>query len=385
MKDAHPYPVVRIGVIGGGQLGRMLVMAAQQLGCETVVLDPQPGSPAGQLAGHQIVGSFQEAGPLRTLVEAVDVTTFDIESINAQALIALEAEGHKIFPSPSLLATIQDKLTQKQFLADAGIPTSPFQDMPEPDADAFAAFGYPLVQKARRGGYDGRGVAVMRSESDFENRLECPGLVEKFVPAQMELAVMVARGQDKSISIFPVVEMGFHGAENILDKLSAPARVSPEITAAAQDLARRTVEAMDGVGIFGVEMFLSESGDLLINEVAPRTHNSGHYTIEACVTDQFEQHLRAIAGLPLGCTDQLQPAVMFNVLGEPGYTGRPVIEGLSACLAIPGVSVHMYGKTETRPHRKMGHVTVVAPELEVARERASTASKLLKITGDQKL
>lgn len=380
--DAFPYPVARIGIIGGGQLGRMMVMAAQRLGCTCVVLDPTPGSPAGQVAGHQIVGDYHDPAKLRELAEACDVTTFDIEDIDTETLIELEREGCRIRPDPHVLAVIQDKLTQKEALVAAGIPTAPFVPMPEPEPGSFAAFGFPLVQKARRGGYDGRGVAVMREDGDFASHLPVPSLVERFIPAAKEVAVLVARGLDGDCRCYPPVEMCFRPGENVLDMLLAPADLDPETVAAAQELAQHTVEALGGVGIFGIEMFLTADGELLVNEVAPRTHNSGHHTIEANVTDQFEQHLRAILGLPLGATDQLSPAAMINLLGAPGHRGRPLIKGLAAALAIPGVGVHIYGKAATSPFRKMGHVTVLDQDIGNARRKAEQVRELIEITGE---
>jgi 5-(carboxyamino)imidazole ribonucleotide synthase len=382
MKDAFPFPVARIGIIGGGQLGRMMVKAAKRLGCTCVVLDPTPGSPAGQVAGHQIVGAYHDPAKLRELAESSDVVTFDIEDIDTATLLELEREDRRIHPSPALLAVLQDKLQQKQLLRDAGIPTADFVDMPTPDPAAFAAFGYPLVQKARRGGYDGRGVVVMRSPADFDEHLPLPGLIERFVPAKKELAVLVARGADGDCRCYPTVEMCFRPGQNILDMLLAPADLAPETTAATAALAVRTVEAMQGVGIFGIEMFLDRDGGLLVNEVAPRTHNSGHYTIEACVTDQFEQHLRAVIGLPLGSTELLSPAAMINLLGAPDRRGRPVIEGMAAALAIPGVCVHIYGKAQTSPYRKMGHVTVLDHDIAAAREKAERVRELMAITAE---
>jgi 5-(carboxyamino)imidazole ribonucleotide synthase len=381
--DRYPYPVAHLGIIGGGQLGRMLVAAAKRIGCICTVLDPYPNSPAGQLSGQQIVGTYHDPAALRELVTACDVTTFDIEDIDTEALAELSAEGHRIFPCPGLLADIQDKLRQKQVLADAGIPSAGFVPADAPDPAAFAAFGYPLVQKARRGGYDGRGVQVMRTAADFEKHLPVPSLLERFVQSRLELAVMVARGLDGATVAYPPVEMCMRPEENILDILLAPARIDAATAEAARRLAVETVEALAGVGIFGVEMFLTDSGGLLVNEVAPRTHNSGHYTIEACVTDQFEQHLRAIAGLPLGATDLLRPAAMLNLLGEPGFAGRPVICGLRAALAIPGVSVHLYGKAETRAYRKMGHVTVLDADIEQARAKAERVRALIRIEGEE--
>ncbi len=384
MEDVYPFPVARIGFIGGGQLGRMMVKAAKRLGCTCLVLDPVQGSPAAQVAGHQIVGDYSDAALLRELAESSDIVTFELEDIETGTLLQLEAEGHRIHPRPALLATIQDKYRQKVFLRDAGIPTSEFVDMPAPDAAAFERFGYPLVQKARRGGYDGRGVVVMRDAAAFAGNLPVPSYIERFVEADKELAVMVARNVHGECRAYPTVEMRFH-AQNVLDFLVAPADVSPEIAREAEALAIRTVQAMQGVGVFGIEMFLTADGELLVNEVAPRTHNSGHHTIEACVTDQFEQHLRAILGLPLGDTRQLSPATMVNLLGEEGYEGRPIISGLSAVLAIPGVCVHIYGKAVTKPGRKMGHVTVIDETIESACSKAEQVKALIRILGDKRI
>jgi 5-(carboxyamino)imidazole ribonucleotide synthase len=380
--DVHPFPVARIGIIGGGQLGRMMVKAAKRLGCTCIVLDPTPGSPAGQVSGHQIVGDYHDPAKLRELVESSTVTTFDIEDIDTDTLVELAREGRPIHPLPQVLAIVQDKLQQKRLLSDAGIPTAEFVEMPAPSPEAFAAFGYPLVQKARRGGYDGRGVSVMRTEADFRSHLPLPSLVERFVAAAKEIAVLVARGVDGDCRCYPAVEMIFRPGENVLDMLLAPAAIAPGAAAAAQAVAVRTVEALGAVGVFGVEMFLTTDGEILVNEVAPRTHNSGHYTIEACMTDQFEQHLRAILGLPLGATDLLSSAAMINLLGAPGHHGRPVIKGMAAALAIPGVCVHIYGKAATHPFRKMGHVTVLDGDIEVARRKAERVRELMEITGE---
>ncbi|MET0049877.1 MAG: 5-(carboxyamino)imidazole ribonucleotide synthase [Candidatus Thiodiazotropha sp.] len=383
MKDSFPFPVARIGVIGGGQLGRMMVKAAKRLGCTCVVLDPYPGSPAGQVAGHQIIGGYHDPAKLRELAESCDVVTYELENVDTETLRQLEKEGHAIHPAPRVLAVLQDKLTQKEFLRDAGIPTSDFQSMPEADLEAFAGFGFPLVQKARRGGYDGRGVSVMMTVDNFPAHLPVPSLVEGFVDASHELAVMVARNADGDCVAYPTVEMCLRSGENVLDLLLCPARVAPEIAQQAEQLAVRTIQALEGVGVFGVEMFLTRDGELLVNEIAPRTHNSGHHTIEACVTDQFEQHLRAILDLPLGSTALLSPAAMINLLGDADANGRPVIDGMSASLRIPGVCLHLYGKAEVKPFRKMGHVTVVDPDLEAARRKAEQVRDLIHIKGEQ--
>jgi 5-(carboxyamino)imidazole ribonucleotide synthase len=380
--DSHPFPIARIGIIGGGQLGRMMVKAAKRLGCTCVVLDPTPGSPAGQVAGHQIVGGFHDPAKLRELVESTDVTTFDIEDIDTEVLIELEGEGHPIHPSPHVLAIIQDKLTQKRLLQESGIPTADFVELGGDYAAAFADFGYPLVQKARRGGYDGRGVSVLRSAAELGRLLPVPSYLERFVAARKEIAVLVARAADGETRCYPVVEMIFRAADNVLDLLLAPADLPPEVAEAASEIAVRTARAFGAVGVIGVEMFLTADDRILVNEVAPRTHNSGHYTIEACMTDQFEQHLRAVIGLPLGATDLVSPAAMINLLGAPGHFGRPVIRGLDAALAIPGVNLHIYGKATTRPLRKMGHVTVLDRDVSAARAKAERVRELMAITGE---
>ena len=371
-----------IGIVGGGQLGRMLVQAAARFGCECIVLDPDPNSPAGQLAARQLVGSCHDAVWLRQLAEQADVITYEIEDIDCVTLAELEQQGQAIYPSPRALSIIQDKLHQKQFLQQQGIPSAAFVPLDNPTEAACAAFGYPLVQKARRGGYDGRGVCVMREAQDYAKHLPVPSLIEACVPIKKELAVLVARGRDGNSVAYPTVEMRFHAEHNILDKLLAPADIPDHIAQAASDIAVRTIEALDGVGIFGVELFLDEQDQLLVNEIAPRTHNSGHHTLDANLTDQFEQQLRAILGLPLGSTETLKPAVMVNVLGAPGHFGSPVIRGLSEVLAQPGVNVHWYAKQQTRPYRKMGHMTVVGDDLAHIAEIAEQARQQLQIQGE---
>jgi len=380
-----PFPLARIGIIGGGQLGRMMVRKATQLGFSVIILDPTPNSPAGQVAGHQIVGDFFDPAKLRELVELCDVTTFDIETIDSTALEQLLDEGYAILPSPHLLAVIQNKLTQKQLLADKGIATGRFVELDDPREQALAEFGYPLVQKAQRGGYDGRGVEIFPDDTKPGRILPIPSLLEEYIDCEKELAVMVARGLDGDTRVYPVVEMVFDPEANILDRLLAPARITSKQAEAAQLLAMETVRAIDGVGVFGIELFLAKDGRLLVNEIAPRTHNSGHYTIEACVTDQFEQQIRAITGLPLGSTEQLKPAVMINLLGDPGYSGRTIVEGLDRALAIEGVAVHIYGKTDSRTMRKMGHVTVIDDTIEAASAKADKVRQALRIRGERSL
>lgn len=383
MSKHYPYPIARIGLIGGGQLGRMMVKAAKPLGCTTVVLDPVENSPAGQIATRQIVGGYHDADKIRELAADCDVLTFELENIDADTLAELEAEGHPVHPSASVLKTIQDKLVQKQFLQDNGIPTSPFEAVEQPGAEQFEAFGYPLVQKARRGGYDGRGVAVMKTAEAFDQNLPVPSLIERFVEAEKEIAVLVARNTLGQVVTYPAVEMCFRPGENVLDLLLAPADIDEATEAEAEAIAVKTVEALQGVGIFGVEMFVDRNGEVLVNEIAPRTHNSGHHTIEANITDQFEQHLRAILGLPLGSTETLSPAAMINLLGAPDESGHPVIRGLEETLSIPGVCLHLYGKAKTSPFRKMGHITILDHDTTSAKAKAIQVRDTIEIGAEE--
>ena len=378
-----PQRLPTVGIIGGGQLGKMMTQAAKRMGCPVHILDPTPSSPAAQLADRETIASFDDPVALAELVTSCDVTTYDIEHIAVAALEALWNEGHHIYPSPRVLAVIQDKLAQRGLFNGAGIPQPRFEPMPVPDPDFMRRFGFPLVQKARHGGYDGKGVNVLRSEADIDQALPVDSFLEPLLDLDKELAVMVARSREGAITTYPVVEMVFEPTANLLDLLLSPARISAELTRRAQELAVRTVQALSCVGVYGVEMFLTRSGDLLINEVAPRPHNSGHYTIEACHTHQFEQHLRAVLGLPLGSTTQMAPAAMVNLLGEPHAHGRAAVIGLHEALAIPGARIHIYGKAETRPFRKMGHATVLADDIETAAERALLVKQTLRITSEQ--
>ena len=366
MTQHRPLPLGRLGVVGGGQLARMLVPAAARLGFEVTVLDPTPASPGGQLAHQQIVGDLDDPAALRALVESCDLTTFEIESIDSSAL-----------------ACIQDKLTQKQRFAEAGIPTSPFEPLDSPSARALADFGLPVVQKVRRGGYDGRGVAVFTDAAVEERVLQGPSLMERYISFRSELAVLVARSTTGEVSTWPVVEMVFDERANVLDLLLAPARVDADIAVRAREIAVDAVKALDGVGVFGVELFLTHTDEILVNEIAPRPHNSGHWTIEACRTCQFEQHVRAVAGLPLGSTEQHSAAVMVNLLGEADATGAPRAAGVESALAIPGASLHLYGKHSVSAFRKMGHLTITAKTLDEALAMAERARAEFRISGSE--
>jgi 5-(carboxyamino)imidazole ribonucleotide synthase len=370
---------LKIGIIGGGQLGKMMALEAKKLGFFVSVLDPTPGCPASQVGCEQIVADFYDAQKIRELVTKSDISTYEIEHINTNVLKDLAKEGYTVHPSPEVLEIIKDKSLQKKMLIRNNIPTARWKMVEKNLVSEIADFGLPAVQKSCRGGYDGRGVLVLRTEEDIKGALKCDSFLEELVDIDRELAVMVARSTRGEIKWYPVVEMAFDERANICDTVIAPARVDPKICQTASEIAVSCVEALGGTGIFGIEMFLTKAGKVLVNEIAPRPHNSGHYTIEACATSQFEQHIRAIAGLPLGSAELFFPAVMVNILGEEGYEGRPLYEGIEDVLAIPGASVHIYGKKTTKPFRKMGHVTIVDRDINRALERAEIAKRKLKV------
>lgn len=372
----YKYPLMKIGIIGGGQLGKMMSQKAKKMGFHISVLDPSPKCPAASLADEVIVGGFYDKQKITELVTQSDVTTFDIEHIDTETLKKLSDAGHKIFPSPFLLEIIQDKLLQKEVLSENGIPVPKFQKVES--SETLLQMKFPIVQKARKGGYDGRGVVVLKSKSDLQNAIQTESMVEELINFDKELAIMVARSTSGEIKTYPVVEMIFDNRANICDLIFAPARIEKHLAEKATQIAVKSVEALDGVGIFGIEMFLA-CENIYVNEIAPRPHNSGHYTIEACATCQFEQHIRAITGLPLGSTNLLSPVVMLNLLGEEGHKGNPIIEGLNEALSIPGLSFHFYGKETTSPFRKMGHVTILNNNLEVAIQQAEKIKSILKI------
>lgn len=373
-------PATRVGIVGGGQLARMMAEAAPRIGVTITVLDPIPDCPASEFAA-QLVGEFDDPALLAELARTSGVVTLDIEAVTASCLAVLERSGTRVAPSAQVLGIIQDKLRQKEFLREHQLPTSGFSAVAPHAHATVAAFGAPCVLKARRHGYDGRGVKVVRALEDVEEMLAVPCLVEHLVDIEKELAVMVARNWRGDLATYPVVEAKFDARANILDLIQAPASVPTAIAAECQALARRVVEYLDGVGIFGIEFFLARNGEILINEISPRPHNSGHYTIEACATSQFEQHLRAVTDMPLGPTTLLRPAASFNLLGEPNAHGKPEIRGLETAHDTRGAAVHLYGKHTVKPFRKMGHVTVTGDTLEEALATAHTLQQTLKVTG----
>ena len=347
--------------------------------CSTRAEDP----PASGVVAQHVRGDFKDADAVADFGAECDVLTIEIEHVSIEGMERVRAAGIPVHPSPEVLRTIQDKGLQKTFFEDQGLPTSPFALYPDRDslrqAVASGARPLPFVQKSRTAGYDGRGVKVVRTEADLEELLPGACLAEDLVGFDREIAVIVARSTRGEVVAYPAVEMDFDPVANLVQQLICPARLSPEVADRARDLALRTAEALEITGLLAVEMF--QTGDeVVINEVAPRPHNSGHQTIEGCQTSQFEQHVRAILGLPLGSTAPLSHSVMVNLLGADGHTGPPRYHGLTEALTRPGLKLHLYGKTETRPFRKMGHVTIVGDRIEDILEVAEWVRENVRVT-----
>ncbi|MHA7131930.1 5-(carboxyamino)imidazole ribonucleotide synthase [Algoriphagus namhaensis] len=368
-----------LGVLGGGQLGRMLIQSAINYNQDIHILDPDPNAPCKDIAQEFQVGSLKDYDDVVNFGKNCDVITVEIENVNTDALQALADEGKKVFPQPHILKLIQDKREQKKFYKNNGIPTADFV-LTEGKEDAARQVGFlPAVNKLGRDGYDGRGVQVLRSEADLDLAFDAPGLLEKLIDFEREIAVTVARNESGDLVAYPAVECAFHPTANLVEYLFAPAEISKEIEQRAQEIAKAVILKLDMIGILAVEMFVTRSGAVLVNEIAPRPHNSGHHTIEANFTSQFEQHLRAVMNWPLGDPSLRCPAAMVNLLGEEGYTGEVMVEGKEEALAESGVYIHMYGKKLTKPFRKMGHVTVLDQNVDNLKKRAQRIKELIKI------
>lgn len=375
---------LKLGIIAGGQLAKMLIQEASKWDISTFVLDQEDDCPAGQIATRFVRGSRFDFEAVYNFGKLVDVLTYEIESINVEALYKLKSEGIQLLPDPSILELIQDKGKQKDFYWQHGYPTAPYQHYASKNEILEdikqGRLKFPFVQKQCKEGYDGRGVAVINNEHDVSKLLDAPSIVEEKVTIDREISVIVARNASGQIKSFPVVEMEFEPNANLVDKLLCPAQIPENIARDAQQLAESLIESMNMIGLLAVEFFLDVHQKLYINESAPRPHNSGHHTIESNLTSQYEQHLRAILNLPLGDTQILKPAVMVNLLGEPGKQGPVRYEGLKEALAIEGVKIHLYGKKQTRGYRKMGHITIVANTLQEASEKAEKVKQILKVT-----
>jgi len=370
---------LRIGVLGGGQLGRMMLQSATDFNLEIHMIDPDPHAPCAHIAQSFTVGHLTDYDAVMEFGKDKDVLTIEIEAVNTEALKELQKQGKKVFPQPEIIELIQDKRKQKTFYKANRIPTADFI-LTENKEEVISHKSFlPAVNKLGKGGYDGRGVQVIKSEADLDRAFEEPSLLEKLIDFKKELSVIVARNESGEVKSFPLVELAFHPEANLVEFLFAPAEVAQEVEEKAQKLAEDVITKLDMVGLLAVEMFLTQDDEILVNEIAPRTHNSGHHTIEANITSQFEQHLRAILNLPLGATDLIKPAAMVNVLGEEGFTGSAKYEGMQELLHQHGVHLHLYGKKITKPFRKMGHITITDESTAALKTKALKVKEILKV------
>lgn len=378
-------PPAKIGIVGGGQLGKMLCLEAKKMGYQVVVLDPTVASPASQVADRQIVASFSDKESIRQLAKDTDVVTYEFEHIDSEILIDLEAEGYTVYPSGKTLQIIQNKYTQKSFLLQGGLPIprfSPVSSVQDIEAN-IKKYGLPLVLKTCTGGYDGKGNAVIRSLEDIENcysdlgQGKVPLMIEEFIDFQKEVSIVVARNLNGQIVHYPVVENIHHNS--ILHLTKAPGQVCKEVEDKIKDISIAVMELFEDIGVFCIEMFVTKDKEVYINEIAPRPHNSGHYTIEGCITSQYEQQLRAITGMPLGSPRQILPAVMVNILGNSEVRGNYGFEGIDHVLDGEGVYLHLYCKHKTQNLKKIGHITVINEDIDKAESLALKALDKIKI------
>src|SRR5919197_111023 len=372
-----------VGIIGGGQLGKMIAHEARRMSLKVIVLDPTIGCPASSIANEQIVADFKDENAIMQLAAKCDVVTYEIELANSAALKELETKSYPVRPTPATLHTIQNKYRQKSFLKQHKIGVPDFELVRSEDHlyELCKRFGFPVMLKACENSYDGRGNFLVTSKSKMYEAFtyfpKCEIMVEKFVPFTKEISIMVARNPSGQIASFPVSE-NIH-KNSILDTSIVPARISHKVELKAKRMAEMTMEMLEGAGIFGIEMFVTKKGDVLVNEIAPRPHNSGHYTNEACSVSQFEQHLRAVLDLPLSKPELLSPAVMVNILGSERSSGSYAMKGLTRLLRVPGVKLYVYGKKTSKPGRKLGHITTTGRTVKEALIRAAKARDRLEL------
>ena len=376
-----------LGILGGGQLGKMLLTETLKYDIRTIVLDPSAEAPARFGCHTFFQGDLMDYDTIYQFGKQADLVTFEIENVNVDALERLESEGIKVYPTPKSLRIIQDKGAQKAFYKAHGIPTAPFEPFPSPallaTAGAEGRWTYPFVWKSTRFGYDGNGVKIVRNPQDLHALPEGPCIAELCADIDKELAVIVARSPKGEVATYPVVEMEFHPEANQVEYVLCPARIAETISDQARKIALQVAEAFGSIGLLAVELFLTKEGEIWVNEVAPRPHNSGHYSIEASYTSQFEQHLRAILNLPLGSTESKVAGVMVNLVGAEGYAGDVIYEHIEDVLSLQGVTPHIYGKRQTRPFRKMGHITITHPNIEQARSLAQKVKETIKVISKQ--
>lgn len=373
----------KLGILGGGQLGKMLLYETRKWDIQTKVLDASPEAPCRMACNDFVLGNLMDFDTVYNFGKDVDVLTIEIENVNVDALEKLEHEGVKVFPPTKSLRTIQNKATQKLFYTDHNIPTAPFTRFAYTseikDSIVNGGLSLPFVWKSAQFGYDGQGVKVVRDSTDLNGLPNVECIAEQLVPFKNELAVIVARSETGEVSTYPVVEMEFHPEANQVEYVICPARIDSKVAKKAQEVALKVSEHIAQVGLLAVELFQTTDDAILVNEVAPRPHNSGHYSIEASYTNQFEQHLRAILGLPLGKTESKVAGVMVNLVGAENHTGTVVYKNLDKILKMAGVTPHIYGKRETRPFRKMGHVTIVDQHMETARKVAQEVKEVIQV------
>jgi len=376
----------KLGILGGGQLGKMMLYHTRKYDIYTCVLDPSKDAPARLACDEFFVGDLLDYETVVNFGKKVDVLTIEIENVNVEALETLEKEGIKVYPSAKTLRTIQNKATQKLFYRDHDIPTADFSRFAYTseieDALDNGGLSYPFVWKSARFGYDGQGVKVVRRYTDLVDLPNVECIAEKLIPFKNELAVIVARNTKGHLKTYPVVEMEFHPEANQVEYVICPARIPDNIAKKAELVALKTAAAFEHVGLLAVEMFQTENDDIIVNEVAPRPHNSGHYSIEGSYTDQFEQHLRCILGLPLGNTESKVAGVMVNLVGAEDHTGNVLYKNIEDIMAMDGVTPHIYGKKQTRPFRKMGHVTIVNKDINKAREIAENVKQTIEVISE---
>ena len=373
------YKGFKIGVLGGGQLGRMLLQKSYSYNLEMAFVDPDPKAPCREISNWFYKGDLNDFQMVYDFGKKCDVVSIEIENVNVDALTKLEKEGVKVFPQPAALKTIQDKGLQKLFYQKNNINTAEFFLIENKNEISLFADKFPVVQKLRKGGYDGKGVQILKNVNDLDKAFDAPSVLERLVNIKKEISVIAARAQDGSVTAYPPVEMEFNPEANLVEFLFSPADISKEVEKHAMQLAKDIIAKLDMVGILAVEMFVTPDNEVVVNEVAPRPHNSGHQTIEGNETSQYDQLLRCLIGMPLGSTDITIPSVMVNLLGEKGYVGAAKYEGIEKVMATPGVNIHLYGKSDTKPFRKMGHVTIVDKDLSKAKEKARFVKDTLKI------
>ena len=376
----------KLGILGGGQLGKMLLYNTRKFDIHSSVLDPSDEAPSKIACDVFVIGDLMDFETVYSFAKDLDTLTIEIENVNVEALKALEEKGVKVYPASKTLAIIQNKALQKQFYIEHELPTAAFKTYQNlktlEKAISNGLQSTPFVWKSSRFGYDGNGVKIIHNSADLSELPKGECIAEALIPFKNELAVIVARNPSGSIKSYPVVEMEFHPEANQVEYVLCPARISNAISKKATDVALKVAAAFEHVGLLAVEMFLTQDEDILINEVAPRPHNSGHQTIEANYTSQFEQHLRAVLNLPLGSTKNKVSGVMVNLVGAEGYHGAVVYKNIENIMGFEGVTPHIYGKKQTRPFRKMGHVTIVNPNIEKAREIAQKVKESIKVISE---